>query len=389
MIFKHDDGTVVQITVAEFAELGELYGGDVEVEKAAEAVVEGMTEATADFKVGDKVEVMGVTYVGESKHRGEIGVIRTAFKDGDSKVDIIGGGCGVYPPSSLKLVEEEPEEVLSYENVKVGELFEVIGAYGYRPFSTGTIVRMVAGVNDWHSSNFEDVLTGEQHHIPYDEIKRHTLEVLSKDNVKVGEYLVITDNSNGHRFATGEVIKAKGAHITQLKAERMDEAYWWFVYYTDVRRATDAEIAEATKSKEVKFEIGEVVKVGGSFAKVTSEIEADGDYFVKHLDNGENSYYKPSAMRHATEEEKSHLQTLIGREKDEYKVGDLVELLNGGGSGYSGRNGYIFEIDSVSQSYYHLKDNGNTSSPLGTCQPKTHIKLITPVEWRHDFVGGV
>ena len=382
MIFKHEDGTVVQITVAEFAELGELYGGNVSMdpEKVAEAVVEGMVEATTDFKAGDKVKVVGVTYVGESLYHGEIGEITKVWSDGDACVDITGRGRDIYPRSSLKLIEEEPEEVLSEDNVKEGELFEVVGAYGYRPFSTGTIVRMVAGVNDWHSSNFEDVLTGEQHHIPYDEIKRHTPEVLSQDNVKEGEYFVITDNSNGHRFATGEVIKAKGAHITQLKAERMDEAYWWFVYYADVRRATDAEIAEATKPKEVKFEIGDVVESGGLFAKIFDDFDSDNEYRVGFFKNGSFTYLDESEIRHATEEEKSHLQTLIGRGQDEYKVGDLVELLNGGGSGYSGRNGYIFEIDSVSQSYYHLKDNGNTSSPLGTCQPKTHIKLITPVE---------
>ena len=98
-------------------------------------------------------------------------------------------------------------------------------------------------------------------------------------------------------------------------------------------------------------------------------------------------------MRHATEEEKSHLQTLIGREKDEYKVGDLVELVADNAiHGYAHRKGYFFEVDELDGAAYkvHLKDNFNkTEIRLGTWTQVSDLKLITPVEWRHDFLEEV
>lgn len=369
--------------VGEFSttELKELAG--VDIEKAADVAVIG-----ENFSKFDKVEIVCESYYGRANKIGETAEIKETYylKELVYSVYENDGYVGVYPQSALKLIEEEPEEVLSYENVKVGELFEVADD-GSNKFPTGTIVCSINSIqNDSHSGRFQDVVSGKTGFLKYNEIKRHTLEVLSEDNVKVGEYFVITDNSNGHRFATGEVIKAKGAHITQLKAERMDEAYWWFVYYADVRRATDAEIAEATKPK---FEIGDVVKVVERFAVVRSEIDLDGDYYIRYIDSGQNRYYHPTHIRHATEEEKSHLQTLIGRGKDEYKVGDLVALFDRTPHGVGMYNGCIFEIASKNGASVMLLNNKTGNSFLHAAFGVEDIKLITPVEWRHDFLEEV
>lgn len=303
-------------------ELKELAG--VDIEKAADVAAEGVS-----FKVGDKVKIVGESRYGRGDKIGETGEIRSTYYLNEPMYTICenDGYVGTYPPSSLELIKEEPEEVLS------------------------------------------------------------------QDNVKAGEYFVITDSnnySNAHAFDIGEIVKAKSyADHTTFKAEHMDESDWWYVYYTNVRRATATEIAEATKPK---FEIGDAISVNGRFALILSELDSEHEYKIKWYSDGGQTYAGKSYIRHATEEEKSHLQTLIGREKDEYKVGDLVELLSGAGSGYRGRDGYIFEVDMITggeREFIHLKDNGNKPNSAGTHLRADKIKLITPVEWRHDFVEEV
>lgn len=317
MIIKQKNGTILEMTTKEFSELGHVLGSAVE----AEAEVDGKTEVTTDFKVGDKVEVIGKSVTGRDAFIGNTTVITFIDEIGDIQIVEGNGPNGWYPPSSLKLIEEEPEEVLSYENVKEGE------------------------------------------------------------------YFVVTDddtNNHSHEFAIGEIVKAKSyTNSTVFKAERMDGSDWWLVFYTNVRRATAEEIAEATKPK---FEIGDAISVNGRFALILSELDSEHEYKIKWYSDGGQTYTGKSYIRHATEEEKSHLQTLIGREKYEYKIGDLVELLSGSGSGYSGRNGYIFEVDGKSGAFIHLKDNGNKTKKSDTYTHPEKLKLITPVEWRHDFI---
>lgn len=382
MIIKQRNVTILEMTAKEFSELSNVFGDVAKVEES---------KVTKELKAGDEVEVIGNSITGRDDLIGEKAKIISISKEGDTRVICLNKFLGTYAPSSLKLIEEEPEEVLSYENVEIGELFEVTDD-GSNKFPTGTIVCSINSIqNDSHSSRFQDVVSGKTEFLKYNEIKRHTPEVLSEDNVKEGEYFVITDddtNNHSHEFAIGEIVKAKSYIDSKVfKAEHMDESDWWYAYYTGVRRATDVEIAEATKPKEVKFEIGDIVNVGGSFAKVTSEIESDGECQIKRYKDGVWGYTQASDdLRHATDEEKSHLQTLIGREKDEYEVGDLVELLSGAGSGYRGRDGYIFEVDGNSRAFIHLKDKGNKTNENDTYIHQEKLKLITPVEWRHDFI---
>lgn len=288
-------------------ELKELAG--VDIEKAAEVAFEAVE--VKNFEVGDKVEVVGVSVTGRDECIGETAVITYIDEEGDIQLVEGDGNHGWYPPSSLKLIEEEPEEVLSYENVKVGELFEVVNNVAQKKFPVGNVVRLMDSLlNDEHSSKFEDVVSGEVGFSTYKEIKRHTHEVLSEDNVKEGEYFVITDNNGCHRFEIGEVVKAgSGRYPLGFTALNADSSEACLARYTDVRRATTEEIAEATKPKEVKLKIDDVVKVDEHFAKVIAEIDSDGDYKLKRLIDGAELYREPAYFRHATEEEKSHLQT--------------------------------------------------------------------------------
>lgn len=320
MIIKQKNGTILEMTTKEFSELGNVFGDTTEVEEAAESeVVE--VESFSEF---DKVEIVGESYYGRADKIGETGEIIGAYYLNKLVYSVYenDGYRGTYPSSSLKPIEEEPEEVLSYENVKEGE------------------------------------------------------------------YFVVTDddtNNHSHEFAIGEIVKAKSyTNSTVFKAEHMDGSDWWFVFYTNARRASDAEIAEATKPK---FEIGEVVYCNGAASTIVSEDDNGGDYWLKRIANGESDLAETKQLRHATEEEKSHLQTLIGREKDEYKVGDLARLETSGlRNSMRTHVGCIFEVGHINSAgavHLSLKDNRNDALAYTNSQ---NLKLITPVEWRHDVI---
>lgn len=309
MIIKQRNGTILEMTTKEFSELSNVFGDVAKVEES---------KVTKELKAGDEVEVIGNSITGRDDLIGEKAKIISIGEVGDTRVICLNKFLGTYAPSSLKLIEEEPEEVLS------------------------------------------------------------------ESNVKEGEYFVITDNSNCHGFTIGEIVKAVSYYPSvAFTASNTDYTECSNVRYTDVRRATAEEIAEATKPK---FEIGDAISVNGRFALILSELDSEHEYKIKWYSDGGQTYAGKSYIRHATEEEKSHLQTLIGREKDEYKVDDLVELLGGRGSGYSGRDGYIFEVDGKSGAFIHLKDNGNKTKKSDTYIHPEKLKLITPVEWRHDFI---
>lgn len=122
----------------------------------------------------------------------------------------------------------------------------------------------------------------------------------------------------------------------------------------------------------------------GGFAIVTDRV---GQYEVRPLDGGCYLYLDGTEMRYATEDEKIHLEVLIGRYKYEYKPRDLVELLNGSGTDYYGLEGYIFEVVSFTSMGAYIKNNTGTFDPEGdTWVSSGNLKLIAPVEWRYDVV---
>lgn len=146
-------------------------------------------------------------------------------------------------------------------------------------------------------------------------------------------------------------------------------------------------LAEAAKPK---FEIGDAISVNGRFALILSELDSEHEYKIKWYSDGGQTYAGKSYIRHATEEEKSHLQTLIGREQDEYKVGDLARLETSGlRNSLRTHVGCIFEVGHInSTGAIHLSLGDNRNDTMAYTNPK-YIKLITPVEWRHDFVEEV
>lgn len=164
---------------------------------------------------------------------------------------------------------KEEEETLTEHNVKEGELFEVTDD-GRNKFPTGTIVCSINSIqNDNHSSRFQDVVSGKTDFLEYNEIKRHTPEVLSEDNVKVGEYFVITDNSNCHGFTIGEIVKAVSYYPSvAFTASNTDCTECSNVRYTDVRRATEDEISSTTKTK-----VEEVQGANDIYTELMTELE--------------------------------------------------------------------------------------------------------------------
>lgn len=94
----------------------EEYNELIEFKRIAEkltAYVDGLgvspTEKVKEFNVGDRVKIVGPTWIGNIVYIGRVGIVRSGVDaDGDYAVDGL-GPSGLYkfvPPTSLELIEE-------------------------------------------------------------------------------------------------------------------------------------------------------------------------------------------------------------------------------------------------------------------------------------------
>jgi hypothetical protein len=87
------------------------------------------------FKVGDDVEIIGLSINGYKTSLGKIGIINEIFSDGDSYLENKDGlGLGVYQPSSLKLITKEPKfkkgDRVKNDEDKIGNVIKVTPPMG-------------------------------------------------------------------------------------------------------------------------------------------------------------------------------------------------------------------------------------------------------------------
>lgn len=87
--------------------------------------------------------------------------------------------------------------------------------------------------------------------VKVDEVVESISEVLSHDNTKEGEYFVIISNTSAHEFEIDEVVK-KGEIISSssFSVSSVIDRETWCVGFDEVRRVTDAEVAEAYSIKK-------------------------------------------------------------------------------------------------------------------------------------------
>ncbi|WHM14858.1 hypothetical protein [Bacillus velezensis] len=231
----------------------------------------------------------------------------------------------------------------------------------------------------------------------YRKVSAASVEVEPKpERLKVGDYARVVENLRVHCAEIGEIVLVKidDESVVPYKCEKLNgERGGWF-YESELVRATDEEVAEAKDAAEfAKFKEGVKVRLrsgGGEFPLNGYENGKVYEISYAHLQRnrigiigGEITmgFATPDQLEILSEEEAAEHKKWaeIGREVSEYKVGDIVRVIDTGCSNLSvGDIGPISEIDEgcAQVSARNLTEVNWVSFK--------RIELIMPVEARFD-----
>ncbi|MGD2353387.1 hypothetical protein ACP8H2_17040 [Bacillus subtilis] len=244
---------------------------------------------------------------------------------------------------------------------------------------------------DTYTDNFE----------VYRKVNAASVEAKPKpERLKVGEYAKVVNATDYHSFRDGdivEIVEDSFTGSTNECARKITGGVTQYVPKRQLVRATDEEVAEAKRVAEfAKFKEGAKVRLksgGGEFplkgfenGKIY-EVEDEGyphiagDY--KRIIGGKafQGFATPDQLEILSEEEAAEHKKWaeIGREVGEFKVGDIVRVIDTGCSNLSvGDIGPISEID---ESCAQVSARNLTDVNWVAFK---RIELITPVEARFD-----
>ncbi|MDE1454793.1 hypothetical protein PVN32_21845 [Bacillus paralicheniformis] len=215
------------------------------------------------------------------------------------------------------------------------------------------------------------------------------------ERLKVGDYAKVVGNESGHYVEIDEIvlIKRDDKDFAPFHCEKLNGDAAGIFYEDELVHATDEEVAEAKDAAaRAKFKKGAKVRLksgGGVYPLLGFEngkvyTVVDNDFLwgitekkiqIEH-DRG-RGWATPAQLELLTEEEVAEIEkwAAIGREVDEYKVGDIVQYL------------YDREICEV----VGITDEGGvkvSTQSCGTCiENQASIELVTPVEARFGRKG--
>lgn len=194
------------------------------------------------------------------------------------------------------------------------------------------VVKFVDSTNDPHIVDDEyddfDTYSEESFTVYRKKVSSTTADVLSNENVEIGDKFIVLNNETNN-FLIGDLVTLteKDSLETHPEFKRDYDRLKQVVSYEDVRRATQEEIAAGTPN----------------------------------------------------ERDQSLLK--FGREVDEFKVGDIVELIKvpTNSNGYE-IVGTLHYIDEVKIDLVHLKHTAARKEGFDTNTEFEDIKLVAPVE---------
>jgi len=216
------------------------------------------------------------------------------------------------------------------------------------------------------------------------------------DRLKVGEYAKAAGPQRNALYRKeGDYVKIveDDRSSRPFRTEHLDGSIAGWAYESDLVRATADEVAaalrkvDAPKPKLARIPVGSYVKIltdsetlpEGAIAKVTRD---DGEYDIwpykcELLDGSNYDWYKPEQIEAVTEEVVKW--AAIGRNVNEYKTGDVVEVTRSTGYVLVGSIGVIGKYDS-NDSF-----RVNTFERTGcNWHGSKDVKLVVPVEQRFD-----
>lgn len=231
------------------------------------------------------------------------------------------------------------------------------------------------------------------------------LQPAGPERLKVGEYVKVTSRRCGHGFKIGTLVKIEEDRGHNYQASALDGSVYWFVTDDEVVRATDDEV---TAAKAQLFNIGDTVKLmladgqtpkfkfgkvkNGDIGKVT---EVSSTRVRVDFPSQSDWNAVPSELAKLTAEEVAEIErkkaeeaareaerakwAKIGRKVNEFKRGDIVEVMESGSSGY--RVGLVDVVTHGDDDVLRL-----STGTVRTCPwiVSSRVKLIAPIEQRFD-----
>ncbi|WP_139264008.1 hypothetical protein [Bacillus licheniformis] len=223
------------------------------------------------------------------------------------------------------------------------------------------------------------------------------------ERLKVGDYARVVNATSYHIFNDGDIVEIRadiGTAENNEFARRIIDGETQYVPKRELVRATDEEVDEAKDAAaRAKFKKGAKVRLrsgggetplyGFENGKIYPVVDKDYTHgcVEKKIQIECDWYYgyaTPDQLELLTEEEAAEIEkwAAIGREVGEYKVGDIVRVINSGSSDLTvGDIGPISEIDELCA---QVSARNLTRANWVTFE---RIELVTPVEARFDRKG--
>jgi ribosomal protein L21E len=400
---------------------------------ATNVIVEGVEyrKVEREAAVGDIVRITDEDALDSSyvTHNGFYRVNRLDFADDpqikdndDDEFDLCGWTYEVYEKVTEETQTAEDDSVVTYE----GKQYRKVN----RNANTGDTVIVTAWESHRHLSfnptRVGDVFTSvevdrdfDAHVGDYYVIYRSEYNVLEPVEAKaerfsVGDYVKVVDNLSSSGIPRGctyvgeirKIVEIDGSHVP-YRAEKLDGSdYDWFREGKLVR-ATDEEVAAAKAKLDLTkrqggFKPGDTAKITSTDAalcgfcvndKVTvAEYDpTECIYSLKVTKGSSFGFCDAEHLAKVTAEELAQEAltakwAAIGRKVNEYKAGDIVEVIKIDGgitNGHPVGTIGIVDFDTIVQG----AQQGNPKITLNGKGLRCNVKLVTPVEQRFDRVG--
>ncbi|WP_141431931.1 KOW motif-containing protein [Bacillus sp. 03113] len=210
----------------------------------------------------------------------------------------------------------------------------------------------------------------------------------SEPKLKVGDKArLLSTRGSLSGFSAGDIVT-----LHENKVGKSD----FMVKKGGSRGYTNASNLEKVSEEELaqEFHVGDYVKIlsageyggvdVGTIGKVSVGHGESYEIRVDKLDGSDHDYFVASQLEKVSEADTKFAKP--GRKQGEFKKGDIVRVINGRGSGFSGHNGTISEIDEDDESSvpYHVIKPKSIQSGADTWLRSDQIELIAPVESRGD-----
>lgn len=256
---------------------------------------------------GDKVKVVGVTDYGDRRFIGSFGEVLSSYNavNNDYRV-VVDGTYYYFPPASLELIEKPTQPITEELSEKVGS-----NAITLDEAANNLVTSKAWTQSSEVKGKSPGTLAGKAMQSFSKGIVRAWVKP-SEANVKEGDYMVITDNNNGHEFEIGETVEVLNPYDGDDDFHAVGVAGNWYVKYADARFATADEIATLNKP-QLTFDRGDHVKILSDIAEghadfsidsvVTAQFRTDDGVMVQNLKGDVRKVIADEFLRKATPDE--------------------------------------------------------------------------------------